>query len=174
MATKLSRTRQRIEHQLMIEGLQKHQSVLSSVAIGGVSLTTADVVANLQTLIDSADTATSTRAAWRAAVQADRERIAKAKGFVSGLKQATRVAFAGSIDALADFGLVQRKMHVPTPEQTMAATAKALATRAARHTMGKRQREAIKGTVPAATPGEAGRTGASGETSGTAVPAVRE
>lgn len=152
MATKLSRARQRAEHQLMIDGLQKHQSLLPSVVIGGALLTTADVIVQLQELVDSADTTRSTRATWRAAVQADRERLARAKAFVSGLKQATRVAFAGSIETLADCGLSPRKVHLPTPEQTLAATAKALATRAARHTMGKKQRQAIKGAVPAAAP----------------------
>jgi hypothetical protein len=63
------------------------------------------------------------------------------------------VAFAGSIDTLADFALKARKPRTPlTPEQKAAAVAKAEATRAARHTMGPKQKAAIKGTVPATAP----------------------
>jgi hypothetical protein len=59
---------------------------------------------------------------------------------LAGLKQALLVAFAGQIDALADFGLTPRKVHVFTPEQRIAAAAKSRATRAARHTMGSKQK----------------------------------
>ncbi|HEY4012967.1 MAG TPA: hypothetical protein VGM06_06500 [Polyangiaceae bacterium] len=67
------------------------------------------------------------------------------------LKQALLVAFAGQVDVLADFGLTGRAVRVLTPEERVTMTAKAKATRAARHTMGKKQKAAIKGTVtPAA------------------------
>ena len=62
------------------------------------------------------------------------------------------MAFAGQMDTLADFGLTARAKHVATPEEKIASAAKAKATRAARHTMGSKQKAAIKGTVTPTAP----------------------
>ena len=141
--------------QNLIDGLNKHAATIPSIVIGGASITTKDIVATLQSRIDSAKAAPSTRATWQAAVQADRAERDKTKTFVSGLRQALLVAFAGQVDTLADFGLTARKPRVVTPEQKLAAAAKAKATRAARHTMGKKQKAAIKGTVAPTAPAPA-------------------
>jgi hypothetical protein len=50
---------------------------------------------------------TPDQAAWQSAVQADRDEHAKTKMFVSRLRQALQLAFAGSIDTLADPALVR-------------------------------------------------------------------
>ena len=55
--------------------------------------------------------------------------------------------FAGLFDTLADFGLSPRKVAVVSPEARVAAVAKTKATRAARHTMGAKQKKAIQGDV---------------------------
>lgn len=66
---------------------------------------------------------------------------------------------------LGDFGVSPRKTTKLTPEQEVQAIAKRKATRAARHTMGAKQKLAVKGVVadpvegPAAVPANAG-TGA--------------
>ena len=89
------------------------------------------------------------------------------------MKQGLLVAFAGQLDTLADFGLTARAKHVATPEEKLASTAKAKATRAARHTMGSRQRAKIKGTVGAGEAGSAGGPEATGgPTAPEAVPEV--
>jgi hypothetical protein len=136
--------------QKLIDGLNKHATTITSIVIGGAAATTKDIVATLQSRIDSAKAASSTRATWLAAVQAYQAERVKTRTYVSGLRQSLLVAFAGQVDTLADFGLTPRKPRVLTPEQKLAAAAKAKATRAARHTMGKKQKAAIKGTV--ATP----------------------
>jgi len=153
--TNPNRTQVQTGDQKLIDGLKKHAPALSSLFIGGASLQTADVIAILQARIDAATAAVSTRATWQTNVKADHDERAKTKTFVSGLRQALQVAFAGQIDALADFGLKPRKVRVTTPEEKTEAAAKAKATRAARHTMGPKQKAQIKGTVPApATPPE--------------------
>jgi hypothetical protein len=92
-------------------------------------------------------------------VLADQALRQSTKGYVSNVKQALLVAFSGQLDTLADFGLTMRSKPVMTPEERLAATAKAKATRAARHTMGSKQKAEIKGTVaptaPAPTPAPA-------------------
>ncbi|HEY4014171.1 MAG TPA: hypothetical protein VGM06_12590 [Polyangiaceae bacterium] len=134
--------------QALADGLGKHASAITSIVIGGVSQTTADIVAVLQARIDSANAAQTTWATWRNAVAADRAERTKTQAYVSGVKQALLVAFTGQVDALADFGMTPRKPRVVTPEEKVTAAAKAKATRAARHTMGKKQKAAIKGALP--------------------------
>jgi hypothetical protein len=138
--------------QALADGLTKRKRDLTSFMIGGTSHTPDDILIVLQGRIAAASLAQSTRATWQSAVKADRDERAKTKTFVSGLRQALKVAFDGSIDALADFGLSPRKVHVATPEEKAKATAKAKATRAARHTMGPKQKLAVTGTVPQAAP----------------------
>jgi hypothetical protein len=150
---KKNRTDQTLADQKLIDGLTKHASTITALVIGGTSLTTSEIVAKLKTLIDTANAASTTRATWQAAVKADKDARAASRAFVSGLKQALLVAFAGQIDALADFGLTGRKTTVLTPEQKTAAAAKRAATRIARHTMGKVAKSKITGeTAPAAKP----------------------
>jgi hypothetical protein len=122
--------------QSLIAGFTKHASAITSMAILGTTQTTKDVVATLQSLIDSARAVQTTRATWQVAVQADRALRDKTKTFVSVVKQSLLAAFAGQLDTLADFGLTARKPHVATPEEKIAAAAKAKATREARHTNG--------------------------------------
>jgi hypothetical protein len=154
MPTKVpNRTQRTTANQNLIDGLKKHQDTLPSLVIDGTSYKTADIITTLQGFLNSAATVVSSRATWQAAVQADEQGREKGQTFVSGLKQALHVAFGNSIDMLADFGLVQRKTRAPrTPQQKAASAAKAKATRAARHTMGSKQKTAIKGSVtPPAT-----------------------
>jgi len=65
--------------------------------------------------------------------------------------------------SLADFGLVPHKPRTaPTGEKMATAAARNRATRAARHTMGRRRKLAIKGSVPTpVTDGSAGAPGGS-------------
>jgi hypothetical protein len=152
MSTKPNRSNEVSGDQKLIDGLTKHASTLPSLFIGGTSMTTAAIIAVLQARIAAADTTLSTRATWQSAVKADIDERTKTKTLVSGLRQALQVAFAGSIDALADFGLKPRKVRVVTPEQKAKASAKALATRQARHTMGPKQKAKVKGTVAPTAP----------------------
>jgi|CZKU01.1.fsa_nt_gi hypothetical protein len=138
--------------QSLIAGFIKHASGLTSMAILGATQTTKDIVATLQSRIDSARAVDTTRAAWQVAVQADRALRDKTKTFVSVVKQSLLATFAGQLDALADFGLTARHVHVATPAEKLAAAAKAKATREARHTMGSKQKAAIKGTVTPTAP----------------------
>jgi hypothetical protein len=52
------------------------------------------------------------------------------------------------LDQIVDRHRAARRVVVRTPEEKIASAAKAKATRAARHTLGKLQKAEIKGTVP--------------------------
>ena len=145
-----NRNEQLTAEQRLIVGLQKHEQTLTSLVIDGTPYKTADVITVVQTLVDSAQAVVSSRATWQANIIADENARAKNKTLMSGLRQALLVAFGSSIAVLADFGMTPHKTPAArTPEEKAQATAKALATRTARHTMGKKQKAQIKGTVAA-------------------------
>jgi hypothetical protein len=147
--SKTNRMQMQIADQKLVGGLTQHASTVSSLLIAGTSYTTADIIGVLQARVATGNAVTSTRATWQAAVQADRDRQAQTQAFVSGLRQVLQVAFAGQIEALTDFGLVPPKPQPHrTPEQKALQAKKAAATRAARHTMGPKQKAAIKGKLP--------------------------
>jgi hypothetical protein len=149
---KRNRNDQLTAERTLIGGLVLHAAAIPSMVISGAFQTTNDLVASLRTRVDSAEAVRSTRAAWLTAVQADRDKRAATKTFVSGVRQALLVAFGNHLDTLADFGLTARALHVRTPEEKLAVAEKAKATRTARHTMGRKQRAAIKGAVAATEP----------------------
>jgi hypothetical protein len=150
---KVNRMEQQVADQAMADGLTKHAKTLPSFLLGSTSVQTTDVITALNTRITTASTVDSTRATWQAAILTDKNERAKTKSLVSGVRQALTVMFAGSVETLADFGLKPRKTPATrTPEEKVAAVAKAKATRAARHTMGTKQKAAITGTASKAAP----------------------
>ena len=135
-----TRNQQQAALQQMISGLEKHAQDLGSLIIAGTTYSTADLQTTLQARLDALTSALSKKAEWQAAIKADHAERDSTKVFLAGLRQALLVVFAGSVDKLADFGLVGRKLADITPQQRVAAAQKAKATRAARHTMGKKQK----------------------------------
>src|SRR3979409_1544989 len=83
---------------------------------------------------------------------ADRALRTSVTRVLRGLREHLLNVFGDTSPALADFGLAPPKKPVTTPEKKDAAADKMRATRAARHTMGKKQKKAIKGVVPATAP----------------------
>ncbi len=138
--------------QSLLDGINKHSATMPAVIVGGAAVPLKDITTTLQARIEAAKNVTPAKATWQVAVQADRDQRAKSKTLVTVLKRTVELFFDGQVDTLADFGLTGRKPTVVTPETRVAAAAKARATREARHTMGKKQKAKIKGTVPAAAP----------------------
>jgi hypothetical protein len=136
----------------LIAGLQKHQSDLAPFVIADKKYTVADVIAVLQTRYDTTQAVNTTKANWQAAVKLDHEGRASGQVFLNGIQQTLLAAFAGSVNKLADFGLVGRKPRTVAPATQVATSAKIKATRTARHTMGKKQKAQIHGTVAATSP----------------------
>jgi type I site-specific restriction endonuclease len=152
---KKNRTDQAVADQSLIDGLNKHAAQIPSIFTAGATVTSKDIIATLQTRIDMAKTAQSTRATWQTAVAAEKAERAKTQTLVSALRQSLLVSFAGQVDVLSDFGLTARKTPVVSPETRVAAAKQAKATREARHTMGTKQKAAIKGTVAPTAPATA-------------------
>jgi hypothetical protein len=170
----------------LIAGTKKHFATASSLAFAGATFTPAQVESSLQTIIDLLTAVNVSKAATKAKVVAWNTQAKSLLGQMAAFESFVKVTFGNSPDVLADFGVQPNKARTPlTVEQKAAAAAKREATRAARHTMGKQQKKAVKGTIttivttppstaaasgpgsPAASGTAAGVTGATGHVTAT-------
>jgi hypothetical protein len=136
-------TRMNSEQQLK-KGAQKH--LKQPVVIDGEKYPLPEIVAVLEARMQATAEVVAARAEWEAKVRAERQKLAETKRFVSGLRQTVLIMFATSNHILADFGLsARRPRRELTAVEKVERVARALSTRAARHTMGPRAKEKIKG-----------------------------
>jgi hypothetical protein len=139
-------------------GLQARFGKTDTLTLNGAKLTIPEIVSQLQSRIDASNAAEKQKAEAAAAVQAERDALARTHAMVLALKQVLLAMFGRSSEVLIDFGLAPRKTTKPlATKDAVVAQAKAQATRVARHTMGKRQKSAVKGhtadpSVPTSTP----------------------
>ncbi len=148
-----SRVVKDVADQKMLVGIQQYLSKIPAIAVGAKSFAPADLVTVLQERIASSQAVQTATAARSAAVQADRDKRTQTAPVVGALKRVVQGMFPGSPDILAVFGLQPHKAGTKTVATKAAAVEKTLATRKARHTMGAKQKEGIKGTPPSASTG---------------------
>jgi hypothetical protein len=142
--------------------------------LDGKDVTAPDIVPKLDERIAAGLTTAVKHTEWLAAVAAEKAVVQETAAFVSMVRQALRLKFKSQPEVLTQLGLAPRKQ--PRKLDTAGATMKVArqkATPKARGTLGKRQREKIKGEVaqtepatPAPTPPTA-PTHDGGNTSGT-------
>jgi hypothetical protein len=150
----INKTTQVTRDQQMIAGIEKHLNTVPSLIVAGKTYTPAQAVAVLQARIDAANAVSAAKATYVNLVQTQRTEAAQTKQFAAALRQAVYIMFSAAVDTLADFGISPHKTRASATVGIKAITvAKNLATRAARHTMGKVQKAKIHGVVPVATPG---------------------
>ena len=135
----------------VITGIGKHLQSLPSLQLMGSAFTPAELVKLLQSRIDSAGAVASSKANFHSTVAADRALSTRVTQVVRALRQYVLNAFGSASPVLADFGFAPPARATRTPEQKAASAAKASATRKARHTMGPKQKKAVKGNVSGIT-----------------------
>jgi hypothetical protein len=135
-----------------ISGVDKYFASTATLSLAGSNITPAVLKAVFQADIDAThalDAAEAQAKQLRAAQKAARKKANATRLQLKSYIVAT--AGAAAVQMLEDFGFDAPK---PLGKKTVATKAKAIAeaeaTRQARHTMGKRQRAAIKGTVASA------------------------
>jgi hypothetical protein len=132
----------------LIAGTKKHFTSATPVAFAGASFTPAQIETSFQTLIDLRTEVDTAKASAKAKVAAEKAQAPALRTFMAAFVSFVKATFGNSPDVLADFGLKPKKARAPlTVEQKAAAAAKRKATRAARKTMGSKQRKAVKGDV---------------------------
>lgn len=141
-------------HNKSISGVDKHLSSHASIVLDATSYTPAELKAAIEA--DSAVFRAAEEARLRylrlAAESRATKKVANARQLA--LRSYVTLHFGGAaVDVIGDFGFAPKAAPTRSAATLMQAIAKAKATRVARHTMGKRQRLAIK--APVVVPGDA-------------------
>jgi hypothetical protein len=133
----------------LIAGSTKHLSSVTSVTLGGTTYTATSLMQALQSVLQVYADVDAARAALKAKLLVEKNQAGTNNAFVSACTVFVRSHFGNVPDVLADFGLAPKKARKPlTVEAKARKVEQGLATRTARHTMGKRQKAEIKGVVP--------------------------
>jgi hypothetical protein len=135
-----------------IAGIHKYYANVPSMVLDGVSYTPADIVKILQDQLDGLDASAAAQGVYRKAVAGATAASVKANALYGVFRRRVLNDFKTSHDVLGEFGLLLPQRQIPSAETKAKAVEKRDATRQARHTMGKRQKADIKGTVPETTP----------------------
>ncbi|MBV9945446.1 MAG: hypothetical protein JOZ69_01195 [Myxococcales bacterium] len=135
----------------LIAGTNKHFQGTTSVVVQGSAITPSAIVERLQTLVGLRNDVDTAQATAKAKVAAEKANSPPLRAFVSAYVAYLRASFGGKPDVLADFGITQKARKPQTAEAKTAAAAKRKATRAARHTMGTKQKAKVKGSVTGIT-----------------------
>jgi len=139
----------------VILGIKKDLQNVSSLPLAGTTYTMTALEQLIQSRIDAANAAVNARANWLHASATYKALNAQVTPVVRALRQYAINAFGQNSPTLADFGFTAPKKATLTPDQKAAKALKAKATREARGTKGKKQKAAIKGTVPTTAPATA-------------------
>ena len=113
----------------------------------GESLTPAQVVEKLQALVDLRTAVDAAKASTKAKLAKEQTLAPSLRTFLDAYVMFVKSAHQNSPDVLADFGVHPKARAAQTVESKTAAIAKRASTRAARGTLGSKQRLAIKGDV---------------------------
>jgi len=144
--------------QLLLAGTQKNIPATSMVGVNGQQMKQADIVAKLQGWIQLLVQKDAAKVPYSTAVQAVQAVASDAHLFRVEYGQALKQVLGKNSPMLADFGLSTPQRKTQTATTRVLAQAKAQATRKARGTLGKVQKQAIKGpgvtsvTVPSSGP----------------------
>jgi hypothetical protein len=171
MATRAKSSRSD-RNRLVIDGVKKHLASATSIIVGGVSYAPVDIEKILQDSIDAAGATSTATAAFHKAVAAEKAANAKGDALYRGLRKYLTNLYGTQPDVLADFGIMLPTKRVPDANTVATAVAKRAATRAARHTMGTRQKQGVKGTATPAAPSTSASTSSpTVQSQGTSAPA---
>ncbi len=133
--------------QQLIAGMNKHLANATQVMVAGGSFTPAQITEKLQAIVDLRREVDAAKATIKAKLVNEKTAMPALRTFRGALVSFINGAFVNQPDVLADFGISPKARTPLTAEAKTAAAAKRKATRAARHTMGAKQRKSIKGTV---------------------------
>ena len=135
--------------QKALSGIDKRLSNVASLTLGGIPFTPADLKKVLSDDLVARSNTTAAKAALRVAVVQQKGTGAKARALLKRLKAWLIVQSGNDVAAvLQDFGFQEPKTPKPTVKVKASAADKALATRKARHTLGKKQKADITGATP--------------------------
>jgi hypothetical protein len=124
---------------------------ITSLPVGSQVLTPEQIAQVFDARVTSGEAVQTAAAARTAAVKANRDKRSQTAPFVAAFRRVVQGMFSESPDTLAQFGLAPPKTAEKSVAVKADAIAKNKATRAARHTMGSKQKAKVKGDVPPTT-----------------------
>ena len=131
----------------LIAGAEKHLASVTQVPLLGSSFTPAQITSELQSLVTLRADVDASKASTTAKIANEATQMPALRAFMSAFESFVKGAFGSSPDVLADFGITRKSRAPLTLEAKAAAAAKRASTRAARHTMGSKQKLAVVGDV---------------------------
>jgi hypothetical protein len=147
-----NKTKGTAQAQQLLAGFQKHLASVTSLTLGSVVYTPAQITAALDLLVNLRQAVEAAEAATKAKLATEDAQAPALFSLMAALVQYVKVAYSGSPDVLADFGLEPKKARTPmTAEQKAAANAKRRATREARGITTQAERMAKTGNVVGVT-----------------------
>jgi hypothetical protein len=151
----------------VIAAIAEHFTSSAVLTLDGQSYKAKELQQLLQDQMDTVAAAEAVKAKWRTAVAAARAKTATVAGVMPALRRHVISTYGANSQVMADFGFTQ-KLGQATAEVKAAAVVKRAATRAARGTMGKKQKAKITGIVPPATIASAATASTAPQSNGTA------
>jgi hypothetical protein len=136
--------------QRVITVLQTPAFIDQTFMLGGKPYKAKDLVTALQAAVDAIDAGTAAQINWKDAVGKQKTAKTQATELVAEIKDYIAVAYGKASTTYATFGFGPQHTQ-PTPATKVAAAAKNRATRKARGTLGKREKQNIKGEVASST-----------------------
>ncbi len=141
------KARERDHDAKLKSGTQTHLTGVSSLKIDGTDYTVPEIEQRIDARIALLDKATQARADLKTAVQAEKLDRPNFGQFEAGFTSIILGMFRNDPKTLSDFDIKQRKTAKTKVATKAKAVDQAIATRKARHTMGKKEKAKIKGTV---------------------------
>jgi hypothetical protein len=131
----------------LIAGATKHFSNTTPVVFGGSSFTLDQITSKLQMLVDLRADANAAKAVATEKIAVENAQTPALAAFMKQLTAFVEATYFHSASTMTDFGITPKAPIATTSETKAAAAVKRKATRAARHTMGSRQKASVKGDV---------------------------
>jgi hypothetical protein len=149
MTTKTNNTTVQTRDAQIIAGIAQHLQNVASISLLGTSYAPSDLTKAFQAQISALATLAALKAQVTAAVAASHSQEVTLSALSTALKTYLVNANGKASPVLTDFGFAPRKAAPRNPVSKVIASAKNLATRKERGTMGSVQKAKITGTVPA-------------------------
>ncbi len=150
MGFKKNKTTRQNSNRKIVGAIKKHLS--GSVTLAGVKYAPAKLAQMFQQGIEVGDATDAASKAWRVAVAKERAMTQELSGVQTSLRNHVSALFGETGTEFADFGFAPKQVTTVDVATKAVAVKRREATRVARHTMGKRQKEEITGeTSPAVT-----------------------
>ncbi len=124
-----------------------YRPITKNIVLAGETQSAKTIESAMNDVTSADDTCDELHMKLEAATKVAKAARAKATVLTASLKKYVVAHFGESSPVLADFGFTPRKLAQKTVAEKFQTVEKQLATRAARHTMGSRQKSAIHGSI---------------------------